>query len=153
MEVTHAATFRSKRRDEHCSSGIRNECNLPQANPTYRIAETQGDRPAGRLFASQTRTSDARPYTSVPPRASFCLTLSKTEGAAKNPFPSVVVGCGVGDAPRERNDPFHRAVEDAGPYGTWASWRTLCTATTAWVRVGGSAFLAFHSCNPMENMI
>ena len=72
MEVTHAATFRSKRRDEHCSSGIRNECNLlqanltsrspprrkvagrfhrgPQANPTCRIAETQP------------RTSDARPY-------------------------------------------------------------------------------------------
>jgi hypothetical protein len=66
------ATFRSKRRDEHCSSGIRNECNLlqanltsrspprrkvagrfhrgPQANPTCRIAETQP------------RTSDARPY-------------------------------------------------------------------------------------------
>ena len=60
------------RRDEHCSSGIRNECNLlqanltsrspprrkvagrfhrgPQANPTCRIAETQP------------RTSDARPY-------------------------------------------------------------------------------------------
>ena len=84
MEVTHAATFRSKRRDEHCSSGIRNECNLPeanltsrspprrkvagrfhrgpQANPTSRAAVTQGDRPTGRLFASQTRTRNARPY-------------------------------------------------------------------------------------------
>ena len=50
------------RRDEHCSSGIRNECNLPQANLTYRIAATQGDRPGGRLFASQTRTRNARPY-------------------------------------------------------------------------------------------
>ena len=77
------------RRDEHCSSGIRNECNLPkanltsrspprrkvagrfhrgpQANPTSRVAATQGDRPAGRLFASQTRTSDARPYIRSPP--------------------------------------------------------------------------------------
>ena len=32
----------TERRDEHCSSGIRNECNLPQANPTYRFASTQG---------------------------------------------------------------------------------------------------------------
>ena len=37
--------------------------------------------------------------------------------AAKNPFPSGVVGCGVPNAPQKRNDPFHRAVEDAGPYG------------------------------------
>ena len=72
------------RRDEQCSSGIRNECNLPQANrtsrslprrkvagrfhrepqanPTSRAAVTQGDRPGGRLFASQTRTRNARPY-------------------------------------------------------------------------------------------
>ena len=35
----------SRRRDEPCSSGIRNECNLPQANPDERPAAT--DRPPG----------------------------------------------------------------------------------------------------------
>ena len=45
------------RRGEHCSSGIRNECNLPQTNPTGVRRRTQFrrrtrlDRPAGRLFA------------------------------------------------------------------------------------------------------
>ena len=46
--------------------------------------------------------------------------------AAKNPFPSGVVGCGFSDAPRMRNNMFHRAVEDAGPYGTWTTWHMLC---------------------------
>ena len=83
---------------------------------------------------------------------------------AKNPSPSGVVGCGVGDAPRKRNDPFHRAVEDAGPYGVGADRRTTmlvpafgfvdggreaavvsghygAAASTGWVRIGGRAML------------
>ncbi|MBR6413581.1 MAG: hypothetical protein IKS21_03090 [Oscillospiraceae bacterium] len=51
-----SSAYETERRDEHYSSGIRNECNLPQANPTSRTAATQHsgahcaprDRPAGR---------------------------------------------------------------------------------------------------------
>ena len=60
----------------------------------------------------------------VPTFGSLRVILS----GAKNPFPSGVVGCGVGDAPRMRNDPFHRAVEDAGPCGVGARrWTMLVT--------------------------
>ena len=57
-------------RDKHCLSGIRDECNLPEGKSgtgaRFGWVAANGrrlDRPGGRWFAEQTRTSNACPYT------------------------------------------------------------------------------------------
>ena len=57
---------------------------------------------------------------------------------AKNPFPVGVVGCGVGDAPQKRNDPFHRAVEDAGPYAAGGAAEMLPSSGLTSITASGS---------------
>ena len=69
MQNMHVALAqRAERRDEHCSSGIRNECNLPKANLTYHFAATErgcasADAQCASLhpFRNAVGTSIARP--------------------------------------------------------------------------------------------
>ncbi|MBR6413799.1 MAG: hypothetical protein IKS21_04215 [Oscillospiraceae bacterium] len=98
------SAYETERRDKHRSSGIRNECNLPQANRNVPYRCNAGRSPF---------------------RAIVCFANADEHCSSLHPFPSGVVGCGVGNAPQKRNDPFHRAVEDAGPYGTRAPWPAL----------------------------
>ena len=127
------------RRDEHCSSGIRNECNLPQANltsrspprrkvagrfhrgpqanPTSRAAVTQGDRPGGRLFASQTRTRNARPYIlpATLRRDEHCSSgirneCNLPEANLTYHFAATERGCASADAQCASLHPFRNAV-------------------------------------------